>query len=279
MPSQQSLTPALVPKKILQNAVALSSTTMHTAIIVGPAIGGFLYILGPDKVYLICSILFFVASILSTLIKYEYSPNKFRISFAGLFEGIKFVWGNKTVLGAISLDLFAVFLGGATALLPVFAKDILQTGPEGLGILRASPALGALICALIITQWPMKDKVGKKLFLSVTIFGAAMLVFALSTNFLLSAVALAISGAADSLSVVIRMTLIQLETPDSLRGRVSSVNAIFIGASNELGEFESGATAAIFGPVGSVIFGSIGTLLVVAVWAKNYPSLFSRNKL
>ncbi|MAI29323.1 MAG: MFS transporter [Rickettsiales bacterium] len=279
MPSQQSLTPALVPKKILQNAVALSSTTMHSSIIIGPAIGGFLYVLGPDIVYSICMLLFISASILSTNIKYNYLASNSKISFSGIFEGIKFICANKTVLGAISLDLFAVLLGGATALLPVFAKDILQTGPEGLGILRASPALGALICALVVTQWPMKRKVGKKLFLSVTFFGLSMLVFALSTNFLLSVIALVISGAADSLSVVIRMTLIQLETPDSLRGRVSSVNAIFIGASNELGEFESGATAAFLGPVGSVIFGSIGTLVVVIIWAKKFPMLLTRNKL
>ena len=279
MPSQQSLTPSLVPRSILQNAIAFSSSGMHTSIIVGPAIGGFLYFLGPANVYMICGFLFTLSTVLCLFIKYKHKKNKSLTSFSGILEGIKFVWKNKTLLGAISLDLFAVLLGGATALLPMFARDILQTGPEGLGILRAAPAFGALFCALLITQWPMKTKIGEKLFLSVFIFGISMFFFGISTNFYLSVFALVIAGASDSLSVVIRMTLIQLETPDSLRGRVSSVNAIFIGASNELGEFESGATAAILGPVGSVVVGSLGTVLVVVAWAKKFPSLIRRDRL
>ena len=279
MPAQQSLTPSLVPRKILQNAVAFSSTGMHTAIIVGPAIGGFLYFLGPDIVYLICTALILFSVILTFFIRYRHEKVTTKINFKELFAGINFIWRNKTLLGAISLDLFAVLLGGATALLPIYAKDILNVGPEGLGILRASPALGALICALFIAQWPMKTKVGKKLFFSVGVFGISMLVFGISASFILSVVALVLAGAADSFSVVIRMTLIQLETPDTMRGRVSSVNAIFIGASNELGEFESGATAELFGPVGSIVLGSIGTILVVLVWAKIFPTLLNREKL
>jgi len=279
MPAQQSLTPSLVPRKILQNAVAFSSTGMHTAIIVGPAIGGFLYFLGPDVVYLICTALILSSVILTFFIRYQHKKVTTKINVKELFAGINFIWRNKTLLGAISLDLFAVLLGGATALLPIYAKDILNVGPEGLGILRASPALGALICALFIAQWPMKTKVGKKLFFSVGVFGISMLVFGISTSFILSVVALVLAGAADSFSVVIRMTLIQLETPDTMRGRVSSVNAIFIGASNELGEFESGATAELFGPVGSIVLGSIGTILVVLVWAKIFPTLLNREKL
>ena len=279
MPAQQSLTPSLVPRKILQNAVAFSSTGMHTAIIVGPAIGGFLYFLGPDVVYLICTALILSSVILTFFIRYRHKKVTTKINVKELFAGINFIWRNKTLLGAISLDLFAVLLGGATALLPIYAKDILNVGPEGLGILRASPALGALICALFIAQWPMKTKVGKKLFFSVGVFGISMLVFGISTSFILSVVALVLAGAADSFSVVIRMTLIQLETPDTMRGRVSSVNAIFIGASNELGEFESGATAELFGPVGSIVLGSIGTILVVLVWAKIFPTLLNREKL
>ena len=279
MPAQQSLTPSLVPRKILQNAVAFSSTGMHTAIIVGPAIGGFLYFLGPDVVYLICTALILSSVILTFFIRYQHKKVKTKINIKELFAGINFIWRNKTLLGAISLDLFAVLLGGATALLPIYAKDILNVGPEGLGILRAAPALGALICALFIAQWPMKTKVGKKLFFAVGVFGISMLVFGISTSFILSVVALVLAGAADSFSVVIRMTLIQLETPDTMRGRVSSVNAIFIGASNELGEFESGATAELFGPVGSIVLGSIGTILVVLVWAKIFPNLLNREKL
>ncbi len=279
MPAQQSLTPSLVPRKILQNAVAFSSTGMHTAIIVGPAIGGFLYFLGPDVVYLICTALILSSVILTFFIRYQHKKVTTKINVKELFAGINFIWRNKTLLGAISLDLFAVLLGGATALLPIYAKDILNVGPEGLGILRAAPALGALICALFIAQWPMKTKVGKKLFFAVGVFGISMLVFGISTSFILSVVALVLAGAADSFSVVIRMTLIQLETPDTMRGRVSSVNAIFIGASNELGEFESGATAELFGPVGSIVLGSIGTILVVLVWAKIFPTLLNREKL
>ncbi len=279
MPAQQSLTPSLVPRKILQNAVAFSSTGMHTAIIVGPAIGGFLYFLGPDVVYLICTALILSSVILTFFIRYQHKKVTTKINVKELFAGINFIWRNKTLLGAISLDLFAVLLGGATALLPIYAKDILNVGPEGLGILRAAPALGALICALFIAQWPMKTKVGKKLFFAVGVFGISMLVFGISTSFILSLVALVLAGAADSFSVVIRMTLIQLETPDTMRGRVSSVNAIFIGASNELGEFESGATAELFGPVGSIVLGSIGTILVVLVWAKIFPTLLNREKL
>ena len=279
MPAQQSLTPSLVPRKILQNAVAFSSTGMHTAIIVGPAIGGFLYFLGPDVVYLICTALILSSVILTFFITYQHKKVTTKMNVNELFAGINFIWRNKTLLGAISLDLFAVLLGGATALLPIYAKDILNVGPEGLGILRAAPAVGALICALFIAQWPMKTKVGKKLFFAVGVFGISMLVFGISTSFIVSVVALVLAGAADSFSVVIRMTLIQLETPDSMRGRVSSVNAIFIGASNELGEFESGATAELFGPVGSIVLGSLGTILVVLVWAKIFPNLLNREKL
>ena len=279
MPAQQSLTPALVPRKILQTAVAFSSTGMHTAIIMGPALGGFLYFLGPSSVYLICTILLIISCILTFFIKYLHERGVVKLSLLGMFAGISFIWKNKTLLGAISLDLFAVLLGGATALLPIFAKDIFNVGPEGLGILRASPAVGALVCALVIAQWPMRRGVGKKLYFAVAIFGLAMLCFGLSTNFLLSIAALVIAGAADSFSVVIRMTLIQLETPDFMRGRVSSVNAIFIGASNELGEFESGATAAVLGPVGSIVLGALGTLIVVLAWTKLFPSLLKRETL
>jgi MFS family permease len=183
------------------------------------------------------------------------------------------------VLGAISLDLFAVVLGGATALLPVYARDILQTGPWGLGLLRAAPAIGALVMALALTRAPMDRHVGRRLFIAVAIYGASILVFAFSTHFIVAMVALAVSGAADMVSIVVRQTLVQLETPDEMRGRVSAVNATFISASNQLGEFRAGATATWLGPVGSVVLGGAGTLLVVALWIRLFPQLARRDKL
>jgi MFS family permease len=189
------------------------------------------------------------------------------------------VWNRPVVLGAISLDLFAVLLGGATALLPMFAKDILQVGPWGLGLLRAAPAVGALAMALALSRWPIQRRAGTVLLAAVGVYGAATLGFALSTLLWLSIALLAVSGAADMVSVVIRQSLVQLETPDAMRGRVSAVNSVFIGASNQLGEFESGATAALLGPVGSVVLGGIGSMAIAALWAKWFPALARRDRL
>lgn len=183
------------------------------------------------------------------------------------------------MLGAVSLDLFAVLLGGAVALLPIYAKDILHTGPWGLGLLRGAPAIGALFMSIMLTRQPVKHRVGRTLLLAVAMFGACMIVFGISRNFVVSMIALAVSGGADMVNVVIRQTLVQLETPDAMRGRVSAVNSIFIGASNQLGEFESGATAALLGPVGSVVAGGIGTVLVAATWFRLFPSLARRDRL
>lgn len=196
-----------------------------------------------------------------------------------MLAGLRFVVRHKVVLGAVSLDLFAVLLGGATALLPIFAKDILNTGPWGLGLLRASPAVGALVMSLVLTRWPVRRRTGPLLLGSVAVFGAATLVFGLSTVLWLSMAALVLTGAADMISVVIRQTLVQLETPDAMRGRVSAVNSLFIGASNQLGEFESGATAAWLGPVGSVVLGGVGTLVVAGLWLKLFPGLARRDAL
>jgi len=201
------------------------------------------------------------------------------VSWESVLAGIGFVWHHKILLGAISLDLFAVLLGGATALLPIFARDILHTGPEGLGLLRAAPAVGALVVSLALMRWPLRRKVGYKLLGSVGIFGIGMVVFGLSTSFWLSVAALAVTGAADAISVVTRITLMQLETPDEMRGRVSAVNSIFIGASNQLGEFESGATAALMGPVASVVLGGIGTIAVALGWLRLFPALANRDEL
>jgi MFS family permease len=196
-----------------------------------------------------------------------------------MFAGFGFIFHKPVVLGAISLDLFAVVLGGATALLPIYAKDILQTGPWGLGLLRAAPAVGALALAAWIARHPLERRVGRTLFVSVAIYGAAILVFAFSRDFVLSMAALAVSGAADMVSVVVRQTLVQIETPDEMRGRVSAVNATFISTSNQLGEFRAGATAAWLGPVGSVILGGVGTLIVVALWIRLFPPLAKRDRL
>jgi MFS family permease len=196
-----------------------------------------------------------------------------------VLAGVGFVWQRKVLLGAISLDLFAVLLGGATALLPMYARDILHTGPEGLGLLRAAPAVGALLMSLVLMRWPLRRRVGRRLLAAVAVFGLATVVFGLSTNFVLSWLALAVTGAADNISVVTRLTLVQLETPDAMRGRVAAVNSLFIGASNQLGEFESGATAEWLGPVGSVVIGGLGTVLIAALWFRRFPELARRDHM
>ncbi len=201
------------------------------------------------------------------------------LTLTTLFGGIDFIWRRKVVLGAISLDLFAVLLGGAVALLPIFAKDILQTGPWGLGLLRSAPAVGALVVSVALTRWPIERRAGPVLLGAVAVFGLCMLAFGLSRSFLLSLLVLAVSGGADMVNVVIRQTLVQLETPDAMRGRVSAVSSIFIGASNQLGEFESGATAALFGPVASVVLGGIGTIAVAVGWVRLFPALAQRDRI
>jgi MFS family permease len=280
MPAQQALAPLLVPAAMLPRATAFNSAGTEMAVIGGPALGGLVFIAGAVAVYGLCLALLLLASLLALTLRYRHVPPAHEpVTLDSVLAGLTFVWRSKLLLGAVSLDLFAVLLGGATALLPIFAKDILQVGPWGLGLLRAAPAVGALLMSLALTRWSMDSRVGHKLMAAVAIYGLSMLVFGLSTHFLLSLFVLAISGAADMVSVVIRMTLIQLETPDHMRGRVSAVNSIFIGASNQLGEFESGATAEWFGPVGSVVIGGVGTLLVAATWMRLFPSLAQRDRM
>lgn len=280
MPAQQALVPLLVPPPMLARALAFSSAGMQAAIIGGPALGGFIYVAGPKVVYGVCGALFALGAFLFLRIGHPHVPRaREPVSMGTLLAGVRFIRQRPVVLGAISLDLFAVLLGGATALLPIFAKDILHVGPWGLGVLRAAPAVGALLMSIALTRWPITRRVGHVMFGAVAVFGLATLVFALSRSFALSFVALWISGAADMVSVVIRQSLVQLETPDEMRGRVSAVNSVFIGASNQLGEFESGATAALFGPVGSVLLGGFGTLVVVALWMRIFPSLARRQNL
>ena len=279
MPAQQALIPQLVPTVLLQRAVTISTSAMQAAIICGPALGGLLYTLGPATVYASCMGLLLLAAGLALNVNYHHKTALAVATWSSVLAGVAFVWRRKVVLGATTLDLFAVLLGGATALLPIFARDLLQTGPVGLGLLRAAPAVGALAMSLVLVRWPLKRRVGHKLLLAVAVFGLATVVFGLSRSFALSLLALVVTGAADSISMVMRSTLVQLETPDEMRGRVSAVNSIFIGASNQLGEFESGTVAALWGPVVSVVSGGIGTVLVAAAWLKLFPSLAQRDRL
>ena len=280
MPAQQALTPVLVPPAMLPRAMAFSSAGMQAAIIGGPALGGVIFVAGATAVYLCCAALFALGIVQILRVHYEHDPPPQEpVSLGTLMAGVRFIWERKVVLGAVSLDLFAVLLGGAVALLPIYAKDVLHVGPWGLGLLRAAPAAGALLMSVLLTRWPMDRHVGRKLLLAVAVFGLATLVFGVSTSLWLSLAALAVSGAADMVSVVVRQTLVQLETPDTMRGRVSAVNSVFIGASNQLGEFESGATAALLGPVGSVVLGGVGTVLVAALWFKGFPQLAQRDQM
>ena len=280
MPAQQALLPLLVTERLFPRAMAFSAGGLQVSVMGGPALGGFLFAAGAPVVYGVCLGLMLLACGLMLRVKIaSVAPSREPVTLETVLAGVVFVWRRKLLLGAISLDLFAVLLGGATALLPIYAKDILMVGPWGLGLLRAAPALGALVMSVVLTRWPLQEKVGRKLLLSVAVFGVAIMVFAVSTSFWLSMAALALSGAADMVSVVIRQTLVQLETPDEMRGRVSAVNTIFIGASNQLGEFESGATAALMGPVAAALVGGVGTIGVALLWGRWFPSLARRNRL
>jgi MFS family permease len=280
MPARQALAPLLVPPEVLPRALAFSSMGSQAAIVLGPALGGLIYVAGAQAVYAVCAALFAVSGALVAAVRYERAAVPVRnMTLDTLLAGVRYVRHRPVVLGAISLDLFAVLLGGATALLPIFAKDILHTGPWGLGLLRAAPAAGAFALSVALTRWPITRRAGHVLLGAVALYGAATLMFGVSTSFMLSMAALVVAGAADMVSVVIRQSLVQLDTPDAMRGRVSAVNSVFIGASNQLGEFESGATAALLGPVGSVLLGGVGTLVVAAAWLRLFPALAARDAL
>jgi MFS family permease len=279
-PALQALLPALVPRVLLSRAIATNASAVQTAVIAGPALGGVLYVAGPSAVYAASVVLFLVTGVFVQLIRFrEAPPAPGKVTLDSVFAGIRFIRSRPPVLGAISLDLFAVLLGGATALLPIYAKDILHTGPWGLGLLRSSTAVGALAMALWLMRHPIRHRAGRTMFAAVAVFGVGTIVFGVSRSFALSFVALAVLGAADMISVVVRQSLIQLQTPDEMRGRVAAVNALFIGTSNQLGEFESGVVAAVFGTVASVVIGGAGTLLVVALWMKLFPGLAAIDRL
>ena len=274
MPAQQALTPLLVPQRLLPRAVAFSSAGLQGAIIAGPALGGLVYAAGAAATYGLCAALFAVAVGLCATLRYDHQPPPAEPTTAAtLLAGVHFVRRHPVVLGAMSLDLFAVLLGGATALLPIFARDILQVGPWGLGLLRSSPAVGALTMSLVLARWPVRRHTGAWLLIAVAVYGAATLAFGVSRWLVPSMLALAVTGAADMVSVVIRQSLVQLNTPDEMRGRVSAVSAVFIGASNQLGEFQMGSAAVLLGPVGAVVAGGCVTLMLVGLWPRWFPAI------
>ncbi len=274
MPTSQALLPALARESFFPQAVAWSSSLTQTASIIGPALGGLLYAADVALVYSIVGALFLASALVLFRLPVERKIAKPEAtSLESVFAGVAFIRRRPAVFGAISLDLFAVLLGGATALLPVYAREILAVGPAGLGALRAAPAVGALLMSLFLARFPLKGRMGRSMFLAVVVFGLGTIVFALSSSVALSLAALFVLGGADVVSVVIRQTLVQTETPDDMRGRVSAVNSMFVGTSNQLGEFESGVTATWFGTVPAVLIGGIGTIVVAALWAKLFPAL------
>ena len=272
MPTAHALAPALVPGPLIPRAVAAWTSANQTAVICGPALGGLIYTISPVLVGVLC-LVFFTASI--TLISFVRAKgpaaNREPPTFASVLAGFEYIRSRRRLLGVITLDLFVVLLGGATALLPIYARDILAVGPIGLGLLRSAPAAGALITAIVLSRHPVERHIGRKMFAVVAIYGVATIVFALSTSFPLSLLALAVLGASDAVSIVIRFSLVQIETPDDKRGRVSAINYLFVGSSNTLGEFESGMVAAWLGAVPSVLIGGIGSLLVAATWMGLFP--------
>ncbi|OHV18525.1 MFS transporter [Rhizobium sp. RMa-01] len=273
-PAVQSLAPNLVPEQDLSNAIAWNSSSWQLAAITGPVIGGLLYGVSATTAYMV-AVIFSVlgAALLYMIPKPEQKTTGEAKSWAMILGGFSFIRAERVVLGAISLDLFAVLLGGATALMPIFARDILTLGPWGLGLLRAAPGLGAIVMAIFLAAYPLKHRAGIYMFTGVALFGLGTIIFGMSTNTEVSIAALALMGAADMVSVYVRESLIALWTPDQLRGRVNAVNMVFVGASNELGEFRAGTMASIFGAVPAVVIGGIGTLAVAAIWASSFPKL------
>ncbi|MDR3373437.1 MAG: MFS transporter [Ancalomicrobiaceae bacterium] len=279
-PANQALLPTLVTREQFSSAVAVNSSTWQCAVIAGPAAGGLLYAFGPDVVFAVAALLTAVSSYLALSIAGpRQTGSREPPTWASLVAGIHFIRAHPAILGAISLDLFAVLLGGAASLMPIVARDILHTGPWGLGLLRSAPAIGAFAVSLALAHYPIRRHVGERMFSAVAIFGVATIFFGLSTSLPLSMLALVAMGAADMVSVFLRQSLVQIDTPDEMRGRVAAVNTVFIGASNELGDFESGIVAAAIGAVPAIIVGGVGTILVAALWARLFPPLRFRDEL
>jgi MFS family permease len=278
-PAAQALIPLTVPEEHFPNAVAWASSAFQGAMVLGPSIGGALYgIFGsPVPVYMTSSASCLIGMALISRVRIGHV--KLEAAQTHILEGLRYLWRSKLTLGAVTLDLFAVLLGGAVALLPVYARDILKVGALGLGILRGAPSAGAVTMAIVLAHWPLRRRAGAVLLWCVGGFGAFTVVFALSRNVVLSLVSLVLVGACDMVSVILRHTLVQISTPNAMRGRVSAVNMVFIGASNEVGQFESGLTAQWFGTVEAAVFGGIGTIVVVALWAWLFPDLRRVNEL
>jgi MFS family permease len=279
-PAGAAMLPNLVSTSQLQQGTALSSGAMHIATTAGPMLGGFAMAFSTGSAYLLCTVFWLIGGLCNGLLPLKHQEGGGgAVTMRSLFAGVHFVRRNPTLLGTISLDLFAVLLGGATALLPIFAKDILHTNELGLGLLRAAPSIGGLVTTYVLARAPIARRVGLRMFQSVIVFGIATLVFGVSSNIWLSMAALVVMGAADQISVVIRLSLVQLATPDDMRGRVSAVNFLFVNASNQLGEFESGVTAAWWGAVPAVIVGGLGSIVIALLWMRLFPTLRDVEKL
>ena len=279
-PAQGAMGPMLVPREVLPRAIAWNSLGYQSAAIIGPWIGGALCALSPAAAYGASALLYVAAAGAIVSLRADTRPAGSAASRLELIrEGLEYVWTNKIVLGAISLDLFAVLLGGATALLPVYARDVLKIGAHGFGVLRSGPAIGAALMAVALSRWQIHRHAGRWMFAGVAAFGVATLVFAVSKLLWVSVLALAILGASDMISVYVRQSLVQIVTPDAMRGRVSAVSTLFIGASNELGEFETGIVARLLGPVGAAIFGGVGSLGITGLWSRLFPSLRDADRL
>jgi MFS family permease len=279
-PTTAAMLPLVAPGGMLQRATAVSSATVQVATIIGPALGGVAYVVSPGVPYAIITVAWLIAAAVNGAITLAPQPARTEPpTLATLFAGVGFVRRNPLILGSISLDLFAVLLGGVTALMPIYARDILHTGPWGLGILRGAPAVGAMVMAAALARTSLTRRVGLRMFQAVIVFGVATVVFALSHWLWLSLIALAVLGAADMISVVIRLSLVQLATPDDMRGRVGAVNYLFINASAQLGEFESGIAAFLLGAVPAAVLGGLGTIAVALLWMKLFPSLRAVERL
>lgn len=279
-PAIAALLPLIAPQGSLQRATALSSGAAQLATIAGPALGGFAYAVSPALAYAIMMLFWLMAPLAMGAIRIaESTASEVEATPGDLFAGVRFIRKSPAILGTISLDLFAVLFGGITALLPIYARDILGTGPSGLGVLRAAPAVGALLMTALLARHTIRRHVGRRMFQAVIVFGVATVLFALSQWMWLSVLALAVLGAADTVSVVIRFSLVQLSTPNEMRGRVGAVNFLFINASNNLGQFESGVTAALLGTVPAAVLGGVATIAVALLWMKLFPSLRDVDRL
>jgi MFS family permease len=278
-PSLQSVLPNVVPADVLPRAIAGSTSASQTAVVAGPALGGILVAISPTLVFAVCALLWLSTGIVMLGIAMERKvAARAPLDLKTLFSGLTFIARQKVVLGAVLLDLFAVLLGNPTALLPIFARDIYLAGPLGFGVLRAAPAAGAIACALVLARWPISGRVGRIMFATVTIYGAATIIFALTPSFALAMAALAVVGASDTVSVVIRQTMVQLRTPDHMRGRVYAVNSMVTNTSNQLGIFRAGTAAALFGTIPSVLIGGMSTIAVVLISTKIFRELYDADR-